>query len=271
MRDTVSMVNDVTGAAVSESQPVKSAERTIHILETLAASPTRMSLGELQEACGYPRSSLHALLRTLKELRWIEADETGSRYGIGTHALLTGTSYLDKDSVVSRAAAVLEALRSDVRHTVHFARRDEDSVIYLASRGSKLEVRRMHRVGRKLPCHVTALGQALLAELTTDEVTALLPEKLERYTENTIVDRDALIAELGQVRRRGWSLEQEQGTVGVVCIATVVPYRIPATDALSVSMPAEVASYPGELERIAGVLTDHAAAWARELRAEGVR
>ncbi|QZS59880.1 transcriptional regulator, IclR family protein [Rhodococcus opacus] len=74
-----------------------------------------------------------------------------------------------------------------------------------------------------------------------------------------------------EVRNRGWALEREQGTVGVVCIATVVPYRIPATDALSVSMPAEVASYPGELERIAGVLTKHASAWARELRAEGVR
>lgn len=271
MRDSVFMVTEDTRGAAPETQPVKSAERTIHILETLAASPTRMSLGELQEACKYPRSSLHALLRTLKDLRWIEADESGSRYGIGTHALLAGTSYLDKDSVVSRAAAVLEALRSEVSHTVHFARRDEASVIYLASRGSKVEVRRMHRVGRKLPCHVTALGQALLAELTTSEVREMLPAKLERFTENSIVDIDDLVTELGEVRNRGWALEREQGTVGVVCIATVVPYRIPATDALSVSMPAEVASYPGELERIAGVLTKHASAWARELRAEGVR
>ena len=179
MRDSVFMVTEDMRGAAPETQPVKSAERTIHILETLAASPTRMSLGELQEACKYPRSSLHALLRTLKDLRWIEADESGSRYGIGTHALLAGTSYLDKDSVVSRAAAVLEALRSEVSHTVHFARRDEASVIYLASRGSKVEVRRMHRVGRKLPCHVTALGQALLAELTTSEVREMLPAKLD--------------------------------------------------------------------------------------------
>ena len=271
MRDNVVMVNAVIPGAVPESQPVKSAERTIHILETLAASPTRMSLAELQAVCKYPRSSLHALLRTLKDLRWIEADESGSRYGIGTHALLAGTSYLDKDSVVERADEVLESLRSDVRHTVHFARRDESSVIYLASRGSTLATRRTHRVGRKLPSHVTALGQALLAELTTDEVVQLLPAQLERYTPNSIVDRDALIAELAEVRKRGWSLEQEQGTVGVVCIATVVPYRIPATDALSVSMPAEVTSYPGEIERIAGVLTRHAESWARELRAEGVR
>ncbi len=270
MKDRVPGVTDAR-VATPESQPVKSAERTIHILETLAASPTRMSLGELQEACKYPRSSLHALLRTLKELRWIEADESGSRYGIGTHALLAGTSYLDKDSVVGRAASVLESLRAEIGHTVHFARRDESSVIYLASRGSRQEVRRMHRVGRKLPCSVTALGQALLAELTDDEVRALLPETLDRVTENSITDHEQLIAELGEVRRRGWSLEREQGTVGVVCIATVVPYRIPATDALSVSMQADVAAYPAELERIAEVLTRHAAVWARELRSEGVR
>ncbi|MGB6181854.1 MAG: IclR family transcriptional regulator [Rhodococcus sp. (in: high G+C Gram-positive bacteria)] len=265
------MVPRDTISAGAESQPVKSAERTIHILETLAASPTRMSLGELQDACKYPRSSLHALLKTLKDLRWIEADETGSRYGIGTHALLAGTSYLDKDSVVGRAAAVLESLRSEIGHTVHFARRDESSVIYLASRGSRLEVRRLHRVGRKLPCHATALGQALLAELTDDEVRRLLPPTLDTFTENTITDHDALVTELGAVRARGWSLEREQGTVGIVCIATVVPYRIPATDALSVSMSADVAQDPAELERIAAALTQHAAAWARELRTEGIR
>lgn len=271
MGNSVLMATRDTTPSVADSQPVKSAERTIHILETLAASPTRMSLGELQEACKYPRSSLHALLRTLKDLRWIEADESGSRYGIGTHALLAGTSYLDKDSVVGRAAAVLETLRAEIGHTVHFARRDESSVIYLASRGSRAEVRRMHRVGRKLPCHATALGQALLAELTDTEVRGLLPPVLEQFTDDTITDPDTLIAELGDVRARGWSLEKEQGTAGIVCVATVVPYRIPATDALSVSMSADIASYPAEISRIADVLTRHAAAWAREMRTEGIR
>ena len=46
--------------------PVKSAERTVKILETLAASPGRLTLSQLQERTGYPRSSLHALVRTLR-------------------------------------------------------------------------------------------------------------------------------------------------------------------------------------------------------------
>jgi hypothetical protein len=52
----------------NDASPVKSAERTVKILETLAASPTRLTLSELQERMGYPRSSLHALVRTLREL-----------------------------------------------------------------------------------------------------------------------------------------------------------------------------------------------------------
>jgi len=66
----------VVGKSAGEdgSHLVKSAERTVRILETLAASPRRLTLSELQEHTGYPRSSLHALVRTLRDLKWVEAD-----------------------------------------------------------------------------------------------------------------------------------------------------------------------------------------------------
>src|SRR3954467_11571364 len=72
-------------APVNDVSPVKSAERTVKILETLAASPNRLTLSELQERMGYPRSSLHALVRTLRELKWVEADESGSPLRVGPH------------------------------------------------------------------------------------------------------------------------------------------------------------------------------------------
>ncbi len=52
--------------------PVKSAERTVRILQALAQPPYVLSVAQLQERTGYPRSSLHALLRTLVDLHWIE-------------------------------------------------------------------------------------------------------------------------------------------------------------------------------------------------------
>ncbi|MFC9763833.1 IclR family transcriptional regulator C-terminal domain-containing protein [Rhodococcus jostii] len=116
--------------------------------------------------------------------------------------------------------------------------------------------------------HVTALGQALLAELTTGEVREMLPAKLERFSENTIVDLDDLVTELSEVRNRGWALEREQGAIG----ASAWHRRAlpdPATEALTVSTPAEAASYPGELGRIGWRAGEAASAWARELSGGG--
>jgi len=101
----------MTEAETSAFSPVKSAERTVALLETLAASPHRMTVGEIQRATGYPRSSLHALLRTLRGLRWVEADESGTSFGIGPSALLTGTAYLDRYEALPAAARTLEELR----------------------------------------------------------------------------------------------------------------------------------------------------------------
>jgi DNA-binding IclR family transcriptional regulator len=257
-------------APVNDASPVKSAERTVKILETLAASPTRLTLSELQERVGYPRSSLHALVRTLRELRWVEADESGSAFGVGPHALLSGTAYLDRDPALRFAYETIEDLRTELGCTIHYARRDEAHVLYLASRESRDSVRIVSRVGRRLPAHVTALGQALLADLTEAEVDALLPDTLQSLTPHTITERAALHAELDAVRKRGYAFEVEQGTEGVACLAVAVGYRIPATDAVSCSMPAHLAA-GGHLQKVADAVTRHTEALARTLRREGIR
>jgi DNA-binding IclR family transcriptional regulator len=253
-----------------EMSPVKSAERTVKILETLAASPARLTLSQLQERTGYPRSSLHALVRTLRELKWVETDDAGSAFGVGPHALLAGTAYLDRDPALIFAYEALEDLRAELGYTVHYARRDENHVLYLASRESRDTVHVVSRVGRRLPAHLTALGQALLADLTTDEVTSLLPATLDSYTPNTITDRAALLEELDAVRQRGWAFEREQGTEGVACLAATVAYRIPASDAISCSMPAEVAK-GNELKRVTAAVCARTQALAATLRREGIR
>jgi DNA-binding IclR family transcriptional regulator len=254
----------------AEASPVKSAQRTVKILETLAASPTRLTLTELQERMGYPRSSLHALVRTLRALKWVEADETGSAFSVGPHALLSGTAYLDRDLALQYAYATLEDLRAEVGYTIHYARRDDAHIIYLASRESRDSVRTVSRVGRRLPVHLTALGQALMAGLTDDEVDQLLPGELEAYTPNTITDRGVLHTELDAVRNRGWAFEREQGTETVACVAAAVDYRIPATDAISCSMPAHLAEGE-ELDRVVVALVAHTQRLANTLRREGIR
>lgn len=235
---------------------VKSAERTVRILETLAASPTRLTLSQLQERMGYPRSSLHALVRTLRELKWLEADETGSAFGVGPHALLSGTAYLDRDPALPYAYEAMEDLRAETGYTVHYARRDQDSVLYLASRDTRDHA--VPRVGRKLPAPTTALGQALLAQLTTAEVDKL------------VTASPFLHDELDVVRNRGWAYERERSMPGVACVAATVDYRIPATDAISCAMPCGRTA-DAEVDRVATAVARTAARLATTLRRHGIR
>ncbi len=162
--------------AESGGAQVKSAVRTVELLEYFAGRPGMHSLAAVQEAVGYPKSSLYMLLRTLVELGWVETDATGTRYGIGVRALLVGTSYIDGDEVVAAARPTLDRLSDDTTETIHLARLDGTNVVYLATRQSQHYLRPFTRVGRRLPAHSTSLGKALLATHSDEQVRKMLPE-----------------------------------------------------------------------------------------------
>lgn len=225
------------GAAQSAPAAVKSAYRTMQILELMAARPGRPSLTELQRELGIPKSSLHNLLQTLVDRGWLETDSRGTTYSIGIRALRVGITYLDGDPVVQAAGPLLAELRAALDETLHLARLDGSDVVYLASRESAHHLRSSSRIGRRLPAHATALGKALLAARTPEELDARLPARLEALTPDTVTDRAVLDTELAQARLRGWSLERGQNTPGLACIAVAVPGQNPPVDAVSCSFP----------------------------------
>lgn len=258
------------GAADSAGAGVKSARRAIDLLETFAADPAWTTLADLHGRTGFPRSSLHGLLRTLRAAGWVETDANGTRFRLGVRALICGTAYLDRDPALPHATEALERIRERTGFTAHFARLFGDQIVYLETRESRHSRHLVSRVGRTLPAHATALGKALLAELSETELTDLLPADLPALTDRTVTSRDALRAELASVRELGYATEHEEGTPGVACAAAAVPYRIPATDALSCSMPVDQVT--GQRTREVGdVLGEVADELSKRLRRDGIR
>jgi IclR family transcriptional regulator, acetate operon repressor len=249
---------------------VKSARRAVELLELVARNHAWISLAELHSRTGFPRSSLHGLLRTLRDVGWIEADSAGTKFRLGVRALTCGTAYLDRDPAIPHATEALERVREQTGFTAHYARLDGPEVVYLETRESRHSAHLVSRVGRTLPAHATALGKALLAELADDELTALLPAELPGLTEHTITNREELRAELAVVREHGYATEREEGTLGVTCAAAVVPYRIPATDAMSCSMPTDTVT-EAEAHRVAALLAEVTTDLSRRLRRAGIR
>lgn len=212
---------------------VKSAMRTVALLDFFARQGGMYSLTAIQQELGYPKSSLYALLRTLVQLGWVETDPTGTLYRIGMRALLVGASYIDGDPVVGMAHETLEWLAEATGETVHFGRLDDVDVVDLSSRPSRHDLRPVVRVGRRMPVHSTSLGKALLA----DRADPVLPAELERQTERTITDHNALGKELRRVHERGYAVDNEENSPGICCFGVVLRLQRPARDAISVSIP----------------------------------
>ena len=219
------------------SQPVKSADRTLEILEALAADGPR-TLGDLVRALGIPKSSLHGILRTMALRGWVETDPTGTRFGLGLKALQVGSAYLDSDDAVGLLGGILDDLAARFGETVHLGRLDGPFVVYVAKRESRHPLRLYSAIGRRLPAHATALGKALLAERPTAEVDGLLPDPLPRLTPHTITDRASLFNALTRIKVNGSAIDREENTEGIICVARAVPLKDPATDAVSLSVPA---------------------------------
>lgn len=217
---------------------VKSAARTVELLEYLAArqdNPARIR--EISEDLGMPRSSAHALLRTLMVKGWVRADESGTLYGIGIRALLVGTSYLDGDPYLAMITPFLDDLRSEFDETFHLGRLDGTDVVYLATRESQQYRRVTNRVGRRLPAHATALGKVLLAERVGEQRRGHLPAELVKLTPHTLTSHTELGAALDDVRVRGYACDDQENTEGLRCFAVALRYTWPAQDAISASVP----------------------------------
>jgi DNA-binding IclR family transcriptional regulator len=216
---------------------VKSATRTLGILEALAASDRRLSLADLAKDLDIPKSSLHALIGTLQDWGWVETDSSGRHFGLGVRALLVGTSYVDSDDIVAATRDALDWLSETVGETVHLGRLDGPDIVYLAKRESTHPLRLFSAIGRRLPAHATALGKVLLAERTEAELDRILPESLPRLSDNTITDRAALRRELDRTRTRGWARDNQENATGIRCLAVAVGDDKPPVNAISCSVP----------------------------------
>ncbi|MBQ1023603.1 IclR family transcriptional regulator [Micromonospora sp. C95] len=221
-----------------EFQPVKSAGRTLDLLELLAERPQPWALADLARALGIPKSSLHGLLRTLVGRGWVQTDESGNRFRLGLRALRVGAAYLDGDDQVGLLSGVLDELSRRFGEAVHLGRLDGDQVVYLAKRESVHRLRLYSAIGRRLPAHATALGKALLAEHPDTDVDRMLTWPLARLTQHTVTDPEALYTALAAVRTTGHAVDREENAEGIRCVAMAVPLASPAVDAVSVSVPA---------------------------------
>jgi len=215
-------------------------DRTFAMIDTLATAPSGLTVTELSEKLRLHKTTTHRLLMVLESNRYIERDETGWKYHLGSRLMELGLSVLSGLDVFEAAKPHLRSLAKVTGETAHMGILRDGQVVSMVSVESSQTLRTPSTVGTRTPAHCTSLGKALLAFASEEEIAAFLRGyPLKSYTPNTITSTRMFHEELCRIRELGYSIDNEEREVGLRCIAAVVHNSVgEAVAAISIAGPA---------------------------------
>jgi DNA-binding IclR family transcriptional regulator len=218
---------------------VKSAARVLDLIEGLAAAPDGASFSDLARQQHLPKSSLHGLLAVLTDRGYVTFDPQRRTYSLGIRVWEAGQAYLHHRDLVTEALPVMERVVAQINETVQLAALDGIENVYLAKVDCSHPIRLQSEVGKRLYAHATGLGKVLLAFLPEAELHARLDGvTLPAFTDNTVRELDDLLAVLKVVRDRGYAIDNQEYTPGLMCVAVpVFDLNDRVIAALSASIP----------------------------------
>ena len=225
---------DLAGDDESERQGPRAVFRALSILTVLGAHGPSASISDLVGAIGFPLSTTHRLLQALVEAGYAVQDPVTKRYTLGPNALRLGEQAADRGGLRTVARPILERLRAQTRETVFLSRKDGLEIEYLEVLTSDRSLRMVGEPGERGPVYATSQGKSILAFVPEDERNAIIDQlELVPLTRYTITDKQALCAELAQIRAQGYAVNDQQREIGTRSVAApildVTGYPIAAT------------------------------------------
>ncbi len=213
--------------------------KSLRMVETIAKSRDGLSLSEVAETMGLPKSSVVRYLKTLELHDYIERDNLTQRYFLGS-APLKIISLDSRQGDVRRAAyPVMLKLRETSSESINLVVPLHDKVVYVETLQSPHPVRTVRQIGEESPLHATAVGKAILAWLPQEKLDNLRTQSLKQYTENTITVWPTLIRELKKIRAQGYAIDDREGHREFRCVgAPIFDYSSQVIASIAVSAPA---------------------------------
>lgn len=213
-----------TQKPASGGRQIQSVNRALTILEVIASEQDGMTLSELAERAGLNASTCHHLIATLVARGYLVNLGRSRGYAVGQKINQLNT-------LAERESDPVELLKDDIRalsirlgHGVQLAVLSETSLLTkLRFAPAKDDLKEPDDVAKMTALHATATGKAILAWIPDTELVRIISANgLTRYTDKTIVTLSGLVEELRSVRRRGFSVDNEELQKGVVCIGAAL-------------------------------------------------
>ena len=198
-------------------------EKALLVLGELTRSARPVGLAELATMTGLPRQTIHRILQQLSDAMLILRAPKKDQYVVGP-----ALTQLSIDALTSACAdmpvrAMLRPLVDEIGETCNVGILDQDEVVYIERTEGPSPLRLQLQVGSRVPFHCTAIGKLLAANLHKNVRTRMLnAQPLQRFTDATLTDANALEADFAQIRSDGFSFNNEEYVDGLTAIAVAI-------------------------------------------------
>jgi IclR family acetate operon transcriptional repressor len=203
---------------------MSSITRAIQALDLLARKGP-LGVRAVAQQLGLPLGSVHRLLLDLEAESVVERDDDGG-WEL-SHRLLEITGLqLDRVQFPRLAHPFCERIAQATKETVNVnATNGLNSVCVDKVRGTE-GMQLDWRIGSRGPLYCGGSAKAILAFMSEADQRQVMSEPMPAFTPTTLTTPGELAAELGRIRQRGYSIDNQEIVMGVFCVAVPILDRL---------------------------------------------
>jgi len=195
------------------------------------------SVSELAERLDRSKATVHSHLATLADNELVVKQDGTNE--ISLRFVDIGEYAKSRIDIYDVAKAEVDRLAEETGEVAQFMIEEHGRGVYLHKARGENAIQTASYTGNRKDLHCTALGKAILSQLSTNRVNEIVDRHgLPQRTEKTISTREELFDELETIRERGVAFDDEEILHGLRCIAASI--RHPTGDingAISISGP----------------------------------
>jgi len=218
---------------------IQSVSHALDVLEQFYGSVDEIGVTELSKRLKLHKNNVFRLLATLEARGYIEQNRATENYRLGLKCLQLGQTCVQQMGFLLQAKSTLAELTKVAKESSFVAIRKGTAIVPLDFVEARSAVRVVSLLGTTLPLHCTAPGKIHLAFDSEESLSQSLPDKLDRYTDKTVVDRRLLMDQVKEVGELGYAVEQGEFMEEVISVAVPIhDYTRTLVGSLAVTGPA---------------------------------
>lgn len=201
---------------------IESLSRGLRVIEAFGSEKRPMTLSDVAKACGLPRATARRILLTLQSAGYVSSDDR--LFALTPRVLGLASAYLASNQISAVLQPLMDRVSASAKEVCSLAILDGDDAVFVARASPARVFSAGIDLGYRLPLFCTSVGRVLLSRLDNNELTATIDAMtLTKQTEDTITDKQTVIATIIADRTKGYSLVDREAEPGFRSVA--VPIR----------------------------------------------